>query len=122
LAAVLKPLLENAAFAFEDRSALLQALAAYQQSCAGFADHLIGAKEQSFGATTTFASDRPLRNCVGFSVLDGFRRLRPLAGGSGYDTRAPAACAELLPPFTVPYCSSSWIAKVRSKKLYKSQP
>lgn len=70
IAAVLKRLLDNTAFAFEDRNVLLQALAAYRQSRAGFADHLIGAKAQAFGATTTYTFDRALRNCAGFSVLD----------------------------------------------------
>jgi predicted nucleic-acid-binding protein len=70
IAAVIKRLLDSAVFAFEDRKALLQALAAYQQSRAGFADHLIGAKAQAFGATTTWTFDRALRNCAGFSILD----------------------------------------------------
>jgi predicted nucleic-acid-binding protein len=70
IAAVLKRLLDNTVFAFDDRDVLLQALAAYRQSRAGFADHLIGAKAQAFGATTTFTFDRALRHCPGFSVLD----------------------------------------------------
>jgi predicted nucleic-acid-binding protein len=70
IAAVLKRLLDNSVFAFEDRNVMLQALAAYQQSRAGFADHLIGAKAQAFGATTTWTFDRALRNCSRFSILD----------------------------------------------------
>ncbi|MBV8200792.1 MAG: type II toxin-antitoxin system VapC family toxin [Acidobacteria bacterium] len=69
IAAVLKRLLDNAVFTFEDRNVLLQALAAYRQSRAGFADHLMGAKAQAFGATTTWTFDRALRRCTGFSIL-----------------------------------------------------
>jgi predicted nucleic-acid-binding protein len=69
IAAVLKRLLHNSVFAFEDRNVLLQALAAYEQSRAGFADHLIGAKAQAFGAATTWTFDCELRNCTGFSIL-----------------------------------------------------
>lgn len=69
IAAVLQRLLDNSVFTFEDRNVLLQALAAYRHSRAGFADHLIGAKAQAFGATTTWTFDRALRNCSGFSIL-----------------------------------------------------
>jgi predicted nucleic-acid-binding protein len=70
IAAVMTRLLDNSAFVFEDRTVLLQALAAYRQSRAGFADHLIGAQAQAFGATTTWTFDRALRQCTGFSILD----------------------------------------------------
>jgi predicted nucleic-acid-binding protein len=70
IAAVVERLLENSVFTFDDRNILLQALAAYRQSRAGFADHLIGAKAQAFGAATTWTFDRALRNCTGFSILD----------------------------------------------------
>ena len=70
LAAVLERLLDQAVFVFEDRGVLLQALAAYRQGRAQFADHLIGAKAQAFGATTTWTFDRALRNSSGFSILD----------------------------------------------------
>ena len=70
IAAVMKRLLDNRVFSFEDRNVVLQALAAYRRSRAGFADHLIGAKAQAFGATTTWTFDRALRHCTGFSILD----------------------------------------------------
>jgi predicted nucleic-acid-binding protein len=63
-------LLDRAVFVFEDRGVLVQALAAYRQGRAQFADHLIGAKVQAFGATTTWTFDRALRNSSGFSLLD----------------------------------------------------
>jgi len=69
IAAVLTRLLDNGAFVFKERNVLLQALAAYRQGRAAFADHLIGAKAQAFGATTTWTFDRGLRNCAGFSIL-----------------------------------------------------
>lgn len=37
---------------------------------ARFADHLIGAKAQACGVTTTWTFDRALRNSAGFSILD----------------------------------------------------
>jgi predicted nucleic-acid-binding protein len=69
-AAVLKRLLDQAVFVFEDRGVLLQALAAYREGRAQFADHLIGAQAQAFGATTTWTFDRALRSSAGFSILD----------------------------------------------------
>jgi predicted nucleic-acid-binding protein len=62
-------LVENAVFEFEDRSVLLQAIAAFRRSRAGFVDHLIGAKAQALGATTTWTFDRALKNCAEFSIL-----------------------------------------------------
>jgi predicted nucleic-acid-binding protein len=69
-AAVLKRLLDQAIFVFEDRGVLLQALATYRQGRAQFADYLIGAKAQAAGATTTWTFDRALRTSAGFSILD----------------------------------------------------
>jgi predicted nucleic-acid-binding protein len=69
VAAAIERLLENPMFVFEDRTVLLQALAAYRQSRAQFADHLIGARAQAFGAETTWTFDRALRHSAGFSIL-----------------------------------------------------
>jgi predicted nucleic-acid-binding protein len=67
--AAIERLLEDPLFVFEDRNVLLQALAAYRQSRAQFADHLIGARAQAFGAETAWTFDRGLRNRAGFSIL-----------------------------------------------------
>jgi predicted nucleic-acid-binding protein len=68
--AAIERLVEDPLFVFENRNALLQALAAYRQGRAQFADHLIGASAQAFGAETTFTFDRALRSSAGFSMLE----------------------------------------------------
>jgi predicted nucleic-acid-binding protein len=69
VAATVERLLAHEIFVFDDRNVVLQALAAFKRSRAGFADHLIGAKAQASGATTTWTFDRALRRCAGFSIL-----------------------------------------------------
>jgi predicted nucleic-acid-binding protein len=69
IADVMAHLMENPAFALENRASVAQALAAFRQGRAGFADHLIGVQAQAFGAATTWTFDRALRGRAGFSVL-----------------------------------------------------
>jgi predicted nucleic-acid-binding protein len=67
--AVVQSLLARPLFVFEDRTALLQALEAYQRGKADFSDYLIGAKAQTKGARTTWTFDGGLQGQVGFSFL-----------------------------------------------------
>ena len=67
--AALRDLLAQEGFTFEDRGALLQAIAAYQHGKADFSDYLIGANARAYGATAVYTFDRGLRQAEGFVLL-----------------------------------------------------
>lgn len=58
LVAVLEAVLSAAQFEFEDKNSLWQALAAFRQSGADFADCLIGVKNTGAGCTATLTFDK----------------------------------------------------------------
>lgn len=67
--AVLRDLLGQEIFAFEDRHVLRQAIDSYQHGRGDFSDYLIGAKAQARGATATYTFDRGLHRDRGFVLL-----------------------------------------------------
>jgi predicted nucleic-acid-binding protein len=62
-------LLNEAAFAFEDRAVVEQAVALFEPSACGFADCLIAARHQRLGCEFTATFDRAMRNLRGIKVL-----------------------------------------------------
>jgi predicted nucleic-acid-binding protein len=58
LAAAIEKILTAAQFEFEDKNSLWQALAAFRQSGADFADCLIGVKNTGEGCTATLTFDK----------------------------------------------------------------
>jgi predicted nucleic-acid-binding protein len=66
--AVLRDLMAQKHFAFEDREVLRCAVDAYQAGRADFSDYLIGAKAQARGATATYTFERVLRGAEGFAA------------------------------------------------------
>ncbi len=69
LAQILEMLLHSAAFEFENRSTIDQALQRYKLGNADFSDYLIGAVARQFGCPETVSFDRKLNNEEGFRCL-----------------------------------------------------
>lgn len=69
LAAALRALLAEPAYAFENRAAVEQAVEAYTSSRAGFSDCLIVAKNATAGCDFTASFDRALRGVTNANVL-----------------------------------------------------
>jgi predicted nucleic-acid-binding protein len=68
--AVLRDLLDQEVFAFEDRQVVRRAIDAYQHGRGGFSDYLIGSNAQAHGARVTYTFDRDLRRAEGFLTPD----------------------------------------------------
>ncbi len=66
----LEAMLHSAAFEFESRSTLDQALQQYKQGKADFSDYLIGATSRQAGCTETASFDRKLKGEKGFRWLN----------------------------------------------------
>ena len=66
----LEAMLHSAAFEFESRSTIDQALQRYKQGRADFSDYLIGAISHQAGCTTTVSFDSKLKEEKGFDCLD----------------------------------------------------
>ncbi len=64
-----RSLLDETAFAFEDREAVVQAAALFEQSSCGFSDCLILARHASLGCAFTATFDRGMRKLPGAQVL-----------------------------------------------------
>ena len=62
-------LLGSAGFAFESRSLLVEAVARFEATSAGFTDCLIAAKNVALGARSTLTSDRAMPNLPAVSLL-----------------------------------------------------
>lgn len=67
---VLEAMLHSAAFEFENRSTVDQALQRYKQGKADFSDYLIGAIARQSGCTQTVSFDRKLKDERGFQSLE----------------------------------------------------
>jgi predicted nucleic-acid-binding protein len=67
---VLEAMLHSAAFEFENRSTVDQALQRYKQGKADFSDYLIGAIAQQAGCTETWSFDSKLKDEKGFQCLE----------------------------------------------------
>ncbi|MBD2114508.1 MULTISPECIES: PIN domain-containing protein [Cyanophyceae] len=67
---ILEAMLHSAAFEFENRSTLDQALQRYKQGKADFSDYLIGAVSRQAGCTETASFDGKLKGEKGFQCLD----------------------------------------------------
>ncbi|MEL7039453.1 MAG: type II toxin-antitoxin system VapC family toxin [Cyanobacteria bacterium J06592_8] len=67
---VLEAMLHSAAFEFENRSVVDQALQRYKQGKADFSDYLIGATSRQAGCTEIASFDGKLRGEKGFRWLD----------------------------------------------------
>lgn len=67
---VLEAMLHSAAFEFENRSTVDQALQRYKQGKADFSDYLIGAIARQAGCTQTVSFDRKLKDERGFQSLE----------------------------------------------------
>ena len=68
LVAVIETMLSAAQFEFEDKNALWQALGAYRQSNADFADCLIGMKNAVAGCSATLTFDKRAAGLPQFSL------------------------------------------------------
>jgi len=66
---VLEAMLHSAAFEFENRSTVDQALQRYKQGKADFSDYLIGATSRQAGCTETTSFDSKLKGEKGFRWL-----------------------------------------------------
>lgn len=66
---ILEAMLHSAAFEFESRSTLDQALQRYKQGKADFSDYLIGAVSRQAGCTETASFDGKLKGEKGFQCL-----------------------------------------------------
>jgi predicted nucleic-acid-binding protein len=66
----LEAMLHSAAFEFESRSTLDQALQQYKQGKADFSDYLIGATSRQAGCTATASFDGKLKGEKGFRWLN----------------------------------------------------
>jgi predicted nucleic-acid-binding protein len=62
-------LLDEAAFAFENRDAVTAALAAAEQATCGFSDCLIAAKHAALGCTFTATFDKRMRKLQGVRLI-----------------------------------------------------
>lgn len=62
-------LLDEAAFAFEDRGVVERAVGMFEQSSCGFADCLIAARHHRLGCEFTATFDRAMRKLPGIKVL-----------------------------------------------------
>lgn len=67
---VLEAMLHSAAFEFENRSTVAQALHRYKQGKADFSDYLIGAVSRQAGCTETASFDGKLKGEKGFRRLE----------------------------------------------------
>ncbi|MBW4484128.1 MAG: type II toxin-antitoxin system VapC family toxin [Tildeniella torsiva UHER 1998/13D] len=67
---IIEAMLHSAAFEFESRSTLDQALQQYKQGKADLSDYLIGAISRQAGCTETVSFDGKLRGERGFQCLD----------------------------------------------------
>lgn len=67
---VLEAMLHSAAFEFENRSTVDQALQRYKQGKADFSDYLIGAVSRQAGCTETVSFDGKLKGERGFQYLE----------------------------------------------------
>lgn len=67
--AAFQNLLAQEVFVFEDSEALRRAITSYSQGKVEISDLLIGAKNQTRGARTTYTFDRVLSRQPGFSLL-----------------------------------------------------
>lgn len=67
---VLEAMLHSAAFVFENRSTVDQALQHYKEGRADFSDYLIGAVSRQSGCTETASFDSKLKNEKGFRWLE----------------------------------------------------
>ena len=67
---VLEDMLHSAAFEFENRSTIDQALQRYKQGKADFSDYLIGAASRQAGCTETVSFDGKLKGERGFHCLE----------------------------------------------------
>ena len=67
---VLEAMLHSAAFEFENRSTVVQALQRYKKGKADFSDYLIGAVSHQFGCTETWSFDGKLKDETGFQLLE----------------------------------------------------
>jgi predicted nucleic-acid-binding protein len=70
IASVLEAMLHSAAFEFENRSTVDQALQRYKQGKADFSDYLIGATARQAGCTETASFDGKLQGEKGFRWLE----------------------------------------------------
>ena len=70
IASILEVMLHSAAFEFENRSTVAQALQRYKQGKADFSDYLIGAVSRQAGCTETWSFDSKLKGERGFQCLD----------------------------------------------------
>ncbi|WP_416670230.1 PIN domain-containing protein [Egbenema bharatensis] len=66
----LEAMLHSAAFEFENRSTVDQALQRYKQGKADFSDYLIGAVSRQAGCTETVSFDGKLKGEKGFQCLE----------------------------------------------------
>lgn len=66
----LEAMLHSAAFEFENRSTVDQALQRYKQGKADFSDYLIGAVSRQAGCTETASFDGKLKGEKGFRSLE----------------------------------------------------
>ncbi|GAB4305226.1 MAG: type II toxin-antitoxin system VapC family toxin [Oscillatoriaceae cyanobacterium] len=66
----LEAMLHSAAFEFESRSTVVQALQRYKQGKADFSDYLIGAIASQAGCTETVSFDGKLKQEKGFRCLE----------------------------------------------------
>ncbi len=64
-----RSLLDETAFAFEDREAVGRALSLFEQSSCGFSDCLVAAKHAHLGCEFTATFDRKMRKLPGVRVL-----------------------------------------------------
>lgn len=64
-----RSLLQEAAFAFEDRDAVGRAVTMFEQSSCGFSDCLVAAKHAQLGCEFTATFDRGMRKLPGVKVL-----------------------------------------------------
>jgi predicted nucleic-acid-binding protein len=70
ITSVLESMLHSAAFEFEDRSTVDQALQRYKQGKADFSDYLIGAVSRQAGCSETVSFDSKLKGEKGFQCLE----------------------------------------------------
>ena len=67
--AAIRSLLDESAFAFEDRDAVAQAMALFEAGTCGFADCLVVAKHARHGCDFTATFDRGMRKLPGVKLL-----------------------------------------------------
>jgi len=70
LADTIRRLINSQAFAFQDRTTIVEALGSYEIGRAELSDYLIGASAARVGAVTTYTFDRALRRTEGFTSAD----------------------------------------------------